>query len=456
MSDSWAPAARSAEARALYAAADADRSARPERYSLDTESLLARALGDDDPAVLGDGDWREGFSKYLDSAAEDGGLNALGARMVADTAVGRLRARRALERHLSVYPSVRERPIRAPIVITGGWRTGTTFLFRLLAADARLRALLPAELSAPWRFAGLDSQAREAALDAAAGAHSLLHLLSPELAVVHDSGARLPEECVLAMGTDFRNWGFPSTTRLDGYAAWLASQSFRSAYRRYREILQMLDDGRRFVLKAPAHCAELASLVEAFPDAMVVHLHRDIVETIASGASLFAVFRSTYSDSVDPRDVGRYQTEQTALWLDRTLAFRDGPEARGSGARFVDLDYRALVAEPLTAVRRIYDMAGLELGPEARESLARHRAREPAARARRAPLRAGAVRPRPARAARAVRPLRVPLRTQLTAGASASGSSKISCSAYSGISSWKVVACGSFSACRRTSSMFST
>jgi hypothetical protein len=374
LSAGWTPPARSAEARALYAAAEADRAARPERYTLDPGALLARALGGDGPGALGDGDWRAGLEHYLASAAEDGRLNALGTRMVADTAVGRLRARRATARQLAAHPELRSRSVRAPIVITGGWRTGTTFLFRLLAADPRLRALLPAELSAPWRFTGLDAAAREAALDAAAGAHALLHRLNPELAVVHDSGARLPEECVLAMGTDFRNWGFPSTTRLDGYAAWLAGEPFAGAYRRHREMLQALDDGRRFVLKAPAHCAELASLAEAFPDACVVHLHRDAVETVASGASLFAVFRSTYSDAVDPHDVGRFQTWQTALWLERALAFRDSEAARRGGVRFVDLDYRALVSDPMAAVRRVYAASGLELTPECVAAFERHRA----------------------------------------------------------------------------------
>ena len=372
MSGAWTPPARSAEARALSAAAEADRTAHPERFTLDPDALLARALGDGDPRALGDGDWRAGFARYLASAAEDGRLNALGTRMVANSAVGRLRARRAMERHLAAHLAVRARAIRAPIVITGGWRTGTTLLFRLLATDPRLRALLPAELSAPWRFAGLDPASREALLGAAAGAHALLHRLNPELADVHDSGARLPEECVLAMGTDFRNWGFASTTRLDGYATWLARESFAGAYRRYREMLQTLDDGRRLVLKAPAHVGELGSLHETFPDACVVHLHRDVVETIASGASLFAVFRSTYSDDVDPRDVGRYQTEQTTLWLERALAFRESEAAHGGTACFVDLDYRALVADPIAAVRRVYEAAGLELTPDLVATFERH------------------------------------------------------------------------------------
>jgi LPS sulfotransferase NodH len=161
------------------------------------------------------------------------------------------------------------------------------------------------------------------------------------------------------MGTDLRNWGFTSTVRLDAYAAWLAGQDLGPSYARYRQILQLLTmDDRRWVLKAPAHTAELGPLAAVFPGAVVVHLHRDIVETVASGASLFAVFRSTYSDHVDPLDVGRFQARQTARWFARAAAFRASPKA--STVRFVDVEYRDLVADPATAVRAVLDAAGLE------------------------------------------------------------------------------------------------
>lgn len=92
-------------------------------------------------------------------------------------------------------------------------------------------------------------------------------MLNPEMAVVHPPGPTLPEECVLGMGTDLRNWGFTSTNRLPSYASWLAQQDFAPTYRRYREVLQLLaqDDPRRLVLKAPAHTAELDHLIDTFP-----------------------------------------------------------------------------------------------------------------------------------------------------------------------------------------------
>lgn len=350
----WRPLARGPEAVAAYEAAEADRTARPDRYRLDPEVVVDRATKGGTLPIDGFADgWEEGLRAYLASAEEDGRLNALGRRMVQDTAVGRLvaGARTAAVDGAGVLDV-------PPIVIVGGWRTGTTFLHRLLATDPRLRAPLPAELTAPWRFAGIGAEAREQLLDAAAGAHDLLHLLNPAMPSVHLSGARLPEECVLAMGTDLRNWGFTSTVRLDGYARWLGLQDLTGSYERYRRALEVLADGRRFVLKAPAHTGELAALAAAFPGAVVVHLHRDVVETIASGASLFAVFRSTYSDDVDPLDVGRYQTDQTKRWFRRAADFRASPAA--AAVTFVDLDYEDLVADPAAAVRTVLAAAGMD------------------------------------------------------------------------------------------------
>ena len=356
----WQPAPRTEQARAAHAAADADRAARPERYELDADRIAAAAAKDPAHVDRFAPGWREGLEHYLASAREDGRLNALGIGMVGSTAIGKLRAGAAIVRLRDDEPALARTPLLPPIVITGGWRTGTTFLFRLLATDPRLRAPLPAELSDPVRVALMDDAQRERFIDAASAAHDVLHVLNPELRAIHDSGARLPEECVLALGTDLRSWGFTSTTRLDGYADWLAGEDLAGTYERYRWALEALDrgDGRRWVLKAPAHTAGLPHVASTFPGAVVVHLHRDIVDTIASGASLFATFRSTYSDHVDAADVGRFQADQTERWLRRALSYRTsaGPKA----VTFFDLAYDDLVRDPATAVGAVYEAAGID------------------------------------------------------------------------------------------------
>lgn len=364
----WSQPARSAEAQALYAAAEADRAANPDRYRLDAEVVTAAAFAKGGLPEDDNGDWRPGLETYLASAQSEGGLNALGARAMAGTAIGRLQARRGIARALEAMPEVRERRIERPIFILGGWRTGTTLLQRLMAALPRLRGAFPAELSAPWRFATLDAAAREALIDAGEGAHQRLHLLNPAMSAIHPSGGRMAEECVLAMGSDFRNWGFTSTLRCPSYAAWLAGQDFAGSYRRYADVLRLLDDGsgRRWVLKAPAHTAELASLIAAFPDACIIHLHRDVVQTVTSGASLFAVFRSTYTDSVDPADVGRYQLDTNSAWFQRAMAARDAhPQAE-----VVDVAFTDLAADPIWTAKALCAACGVEWTPASDEAAA--------------------------------------------------------------------------------------
>lgn len=347
----WTPAPRSAEARALYEAAEADRAARPERYALDPEALAAAVLAKTPLPPGDDGDWRDGLARYVAAARDEGMLNALGVKSMSAAAIGRLQARAAIARALERAPEICARKIDRPVFVLGGWRTGTTLLQRLLAAVPALRGLYPSELTVPWRFLDKDAAERRSLIDAGEAAHGLLHLLNPAMQAVHPSGARLAEECVLAMGTDFRNWGFTSTLRCPSYATWLAGQDLAGSYRRYADILRLLQDasGRRWILKAPAHTAELPALLAAFPDALLVHLHRDVVQTVTSGASLFAVFRSTYSDRVDAAEVGRYQLDTTVLWFERALRARDAHPL----VKVIDVAFTELVADPIAIARTI-------------------------------------------------------------------------------------------------------
>jgi hypothetical protein len=356
MTEIWRPEPRTAEAQNVYTAAEEDRKQHPEQYRLDAAYIIKKALKPDQPSISTDTKWREGLGVYIDSAREEGHLNALGIKTMMATAVGRLRAGIAIRNFLEKHPHVYKRQIHRPVFIIGGWRTGTTLLQRLLASAPNLRGVYPSELSAPWRCAADEPIDRDRLAKGARKAHKFLHLLNPAMKTIHPSGEELPEECVLAMGTDFKNWGFTSTLRCPEYAAWLTNQDFRQSYERYADILRMLEDdsNRRWVLKAPAHTAELPALLSAFPDACIIHLHRDIVQTVASSASLFAVFRSTYSDQVYPEDVGRLQLDQTGLWLDRAMKCRENPPVAASPT-YMDLAYKDLVADPVAAARLIYE-----------------------------------------------------------------------------------------------------
>lgn len=370
----WQPSGRTESALVIYAAAEQDRVSRPERYRLDPDTVLERlaARGEIRETHFAKG-WRAGLEAFLGSAAEDARLNAVGARMALQSAIGRLTAGAKIAKWREDNPSRADVPLAPPIVIVGGWRTGTTFLFRLLAGDPRLHAQIPAELTAPWLFA---DSAPNAGPELTTAGSELLHTLNPDMAFVHPSGPTLAEECVLGMGTDMRNWGFTSLMRLPTYATWLAGEDFDGPYARYREALQLLavNDDRRFVLKAPAHTAELRHIAREFPGAIVIQIHRDIVATIASGASLFAVYQSTYSDEVDAVDVGRRQADQSELWFRRATEFRSSRER--DDVTLIDVDYRELIDDTAGVLEKVYAAADMT-APGLDEFIAKYHAVHP-------------------------------------------------------------------------------
>ncbi len=373
----WRTPSRTTEAQRLAAeAAQAERSD-PGRLRLDANTFWAKAAADDldAPAVQAlRAESREALRVYLDSAVQEGRLSALGRQLFGGSVVERIRARIALDRALRHDPRVRERTIVTPIFVVGAWRTGTTLLHRLLALHPRLRALQAWELSMPWQAAGATADLRTQSIERAQRGHDRLRRINPEMMVVHEFSANLPEECILAMGSDFRSWFPTCQARLPGYQRWLESQDFEPSYRLYRDILRLLQepDGWRFVLKAPAHTPELASLLRVFADAVIVHLHRDPVSTVASSASLFAVYRSTYSDDVDPVDIGRTVLDQLVLWRQRAAAARAQARAPGSQARWLDLSYDELVAEPVATTIRLCQSLDLEADAALARRFAEH------------------------------------------------------------------------------------
>ena len=72
----WQPPARSAVAEQIYAAAEQDRTQRPDRYSLDVDSVVERAEKRFSAELFADG-WRAGLAEFLDSAAQEARLNAV-------------------------------------------------------------------------------------------------------------------------------------------------------------------------------------------------------------------------------------------------------------------------------------------------------------------------------------------------------------------------------------------
>ncbi len=345
------------------------------RRPLDGAALIERAerrvgsadWGDDEFAgdrVAGD------LAMLLDSVARDVPLTRLGQAVLRDTIEDGLRLRLGIRAEAARHPELVGRAVRRPMVITGLHRTGTTFLHRLLCLDPAATWLPawmtfyplplppPSEVAAARRRSILWTRARVA----------LYHLISPAARTIHPLGAELPEEESVFFRAAFRSYYWHARLPVIRHLDWIEGQDHRPDYRRLRTLLllvQSLLPGERWVLKAPMHLEALDALLDTFPRAVVVQVHRDPVRAVPSFISMV---ESLYALGVE--------NPRRAEWIESLVgrcerAVRHGAAVRAAAdrRRFLDLHFQDLVGDPIAAVTRVYGHFGLPLGAAFRRRL---------------------------------------------------------------------------------------
>jgi hypothetical protein len=195
--------------------------------------------------------------------------------------------------------------------------------------------------------------------------------LAPTFRQVHPVGAELPQECVSLMAPTFMSDQFDAMYYVPSYRAWFFRQDLRPAYeyhRRFLQHLQVRQNARRWVLKAPTHMFALPSLLSVYPDALFVQTHRAPLDAMDSVSSLITILRRVFSDAVDPLTVCREAIDYWSNTLDRFLRERD----RLAHGRICDVDYAEIRHDPLAVVRQIYAHFGWSLSAKVEQRM--HRA----------------------------------------------------------------------------------
>ncbi len=330
-----------------------------------------RAGGLDD---FGDPAFREPLRRLLLALETEARLHDQGRRVQFERIVGllgnRLRTEEAIRRH----PEILDEHIEDPIVIVGLMRTGTTMLHRMTASDPRLFALLWYESRHPAPFLDADPAGPDPRiLDAEREVEAMLGA-SPELIAAHPMDAHAPDEEIMLVEHSFLSTNPYAFCDIPGFARWRETQDATPGYRLLERLLRFLqwqkrrrgERAERWILKTPFHLLHMDVLLRTFPGARVVWTHRDPAQCVPSFASLIHTLRTTSSDQVDPLEVGAQWRDLFARAIERSMDVRESCEER-----FLDVDYRELVADPLAQVARIYSFAGLSFPEEVRASMLR-------------------------------------------------------------------------------------
>lgn len=341
--------------------------------------LIEAAMETTGCSDFGGGEWREGLDRLLHGLENEADLHELGHAVADAQILSALSTRlRVIDWHNS-NPDQADAPVAAPIVILGQPRTGTTIVFDLMAQDPGLRAPETWEVREPLpppTAEGYDSDPRIAQSQAEI---DLSTDVLPGFQAIHPTGARRGQECVAITAADFRSMLWPTVFNLPSYTAWLFHEAdLTSTYQYHRKFLQVLQSehpGERWLLKSPAHQWHLSAMFDAYPDATIVHTHRDPLKVVASVASLTAVLH-------------RLGTEEPSIpalaapWFEHLI---EGSQrminARRSGLigddQVIDIAFADIVGDAIGVVRSVYSALGRELATDTVHAMSEFLAQNP-------------------------------------------------------------------------------
>jgi Sulfotransferase family len=329
----------------------------------DEEQLLHSAVRVAGAGDFGGEPFLEPLRVLLDSLRA-APLSDLGAAIWRGTLLRSLSQRLRAEQWWDAHPEILTEPIVAPIVVVGMMRSGTTLLQRILASDPRLTCAYGWEVGEPAPRPGWDPAAEDPRIAAAEAREEQTRTFAPELFAIHPTYVHEAEEEIVFLSDAFLSHIPEASCDVPRYRSWVDTQDFAPAYRWLRRMLQLLqwqkrrrgEPPRPFVLKTPDHLGYLETLLAEFPDAHIVHSHRDPVDVIPSGASLNATLWRTHCGTADPHEVGRQWLERMGWACDRAVAARD----RIPVGTVSDVAFAEAMADPIGTASAVLSAVGLE------------------------------------------------------------------------------------------------
>ena len=332
--------------------------------ALEPDVLMAAAVEQAGVDDFGDAAFREPLQVVCTALSKDVSLSAAGRAAAFVQLTELLRNRLMVNDVLRRHPEIDNLEVRAPIVICGLPRTGTTHLHNLLSADPALRSLPYWESVQPVLADG----APDDRVANTAAALDVVNTALPYFKRMHEMTPDEKHEEINLLAMDFSSMFFETMAPMPTWRDYYRSTDQTPAYeylKRVLKVLQFLRGGDRWVLKSPQHLEQFGPLSAVFPDATYVVTHRDPVSVTASLVTMMTYLARLNLETVDPKVIGGYWADRLETMLracvsDRELLATD---------RSIDVRFDEFMADDVAMVERIYAIAEQPFTPDVKAAL---------------------------------------------------------------------------------------
>jgi len=256
----------------------------------------------------------------------------------------------SIVRRTSIHPS--------PVFIIGHWRSGTTHLHNLICQDENFGYLSTFQAMAPGFCLVGDGRIKQMLAEKTSALYSTRLIDNIPLTL----DAPQEDEFALANMTPYSflhaftfprqaGYFFERYVLFDGISEAELSR-WIEAYLMVLRKATLKSGGKRLVLKNCADSARIRTILDLFPDAKFIHIHRNPYRVFLSTLHLYkTVIPRSQLQEIEQEQIEAYVLRFYRQLMQRFLAERSLiPSGNLAEVRFEDLE-----KEPLAQLRRIYD-----------------------------------------------------------------------------------------------------
>ena len=247
--------------------------------------------------------------------------------------------------------------VEQPVFILGHWRNGTTLVHELFAQDAQYAYPNLFEVSRPFTFLVREPQVEQMAGDAEPTSRPMDSMQVTYRSPGEDEGGL----AVLCLRSPAIAWMFPRFEEF--YDRFLTFEDASEADTRlWQNALDLfmrkltLRYQRPLVMKSPTHTARIKLILELFPDAKFVHIHRNPYLVFQSTMKLYntavagAYLQKPVDGSVVSGILRRYK-DMYDVYFTQKASIPPG--------NLVEVSFEDMEVNPLKQMRVIYEKLSL-------------------------------------------------------------------------------------------------
>lgn len=243
-----------------------------------------------------------------------------------------------------------------PIFVLGHWRSGTTFLVNLLSLDNQFNYPKIYQVNNPYSFYYLSKKFSDVLNSKEAIKRPMDNIKISKMSPAEE------EFAIAVMSLISSTWGWTFPQNYSYYENYLdfkeveprIIQKWKDTHHFFIKKLS-LNDKRQLLLKSPGNSAKIKYLLELYPDAKFINIHRNPIEVYKSMQKLFRTTvekgRFQSIENVEDKIISTYKKLYQAYFKDLPLIPNEN---------FIDISFEDLENDKLNLLEQIYSKLKLE------------------------------------------------------------------------------------------------